>query len=401
MIKLINYNTNNKTLSNEMLMLFVNKFWEDNFTVINADPKSPKHLLLLVKIKFSSDQENEKGYRTLGHLVKVNFKDKDLFLEYLSERLGTFVDSYLSAPIEKIMFSYIEREGLISEDDSRILFKNISDKDLQKHTFNNKKLPISMNVFDYGELVSSNLIDNGVRYVVTDGIRTYKIDSFEEGKVNHVTILGIINFKWTDTALIEGFKREIGKSTLYFLDGEIVLQKQERPGKAMKRLVRDKVIDNNFIVFDIETIDIDNEKIPYLINGYNGKEHFTVKADINLDRKVMFKQFIDLLLNQLNKDTHYIYAHNLSGFDGYLLNIHLASHPNKLKYKPLYHQGKIISIEFTRLDKKKLIFKDSSLMLPLSLRKLALSLNLKILKSYFPYKFTDINYVGSFPAFEY
>lgn len=102
------------------------------------------------------------------------------------------------------------------------MFRSVLDPGLKVHTFSNKKLPISMNPFDFGEVISTSEIPNGVRYVVTDKIKVYSIDSIDNGKINKVQILGIANIKWTDTALNDGFKKKIGKSTIYFLDGEIV-----------------------------------------------------------------------------------------------------------------------------------------------------------------------------------
>jgi hypothetical protein len=36
--------------------------------------------MLLVKVQYS---EEELGYRTLGHLINVNFEDKEQFLDYI------------------------------------------------------------------------------------------------------------------------------------------------------------------------------------------------------------------------------------------------------------------------------------------------------------------------------
>jgi hypothetical protein len=41
--------------------------------------------MLMVKVEFN---ETELGYRTLGDLRRVNYSDKELFIEYLILRLG-------------------------------------------------------------------------------------------------------------------------------------------------------------------------------------------------------------------------------------------------------------------------------------------------------------------------
>ena len=46
------------------------------------------------------------------------------------------------------------------------------------------------------------------------------------------------DFKWTDTLIADpdcSFKREIGKTTIYFLDGQIILQKLELASKSFKK----------------------------------------------------------------------------------------------------------------------------------------------------------------------
>lgn len=75
------------------------------------------------------------------------------------------------------------------------------------------------------------------------------------------------------------------------------------------------------------------------------------------------------------------------------------------KVKPLLHNGKLISITL-RIDikgykNKTIIFKDSLLMLPLSLRQLCESFKIDLAKGYFPYLLNDLNYNGEFPKFEY
>jgi hypothetical protein len=48
--------------------------------------------MLLCKVQFNDENM---GYRTLGDLVKVNFEDKELFIDYLSRRLSIFNESYM------------------------------------------------------------------------------------------------------------------------------------------------------------------------------------------------------------------------------------------------------------------------------------------------------------------
>ena len=58
----------------------------------------------MVKVEFlpNSDDASVSGYRSLGNLRKVNYSDKDLFIEYLTTNLGLLTEGYTSYPISKI-----------------------------------------------------------------------------------------------------------------------------------------------------------------------------------------------------------------------------------------------------------------------------------------------------------
>ena len=93
-------------------------------------------------------------------------------------------------------------------------------------------LPITMNPANYGTIVTTEVKSEGfTRYIVTNGNKTYMIDQYEG--VNKVAMLGNVKLSWVDTKLVgddtDYFKREIKKSTIYFLGGEIILRKKEIP----------------------------------------------------------------------------------------------------------------------------------------------------------------------------
>ena len=123
-----------------------------------------------------------------------------------------------------------------------------------------------------------------------------------------------------------------------------------------------------------------------------------------MDQFRLFNEFINNLLTQFENgnNTLIVYAHNLSGFDGYLILKHLLPFG---KTKPLKHNGKLISIKLNLNIKghkiKTIIFKDSFLLLPLSLRQLCNSFKLEFSKAYFPFLLKDLTYKGEFPKFEF
>jgi len=162
-----------------------------------------------------------------------------------------------------------------------------------------------------------------------------------------------------------------------------------------------------FITFDIETIKVNNKLIPYLICAFNGTNYIT---SFNDNVYELFSNFIKQLLTFIKSDnkTMTVYAHNFSKFDGVLLLNHLLPFG---EVEPLLFNGKIISIkltiliegdsELTKYNGKTIIFKDSYLLLPVSLRKLALTYKTTENKGIFPFNLNNIFYSGSFPKFEY
>ena len=246
----------------------------------------------MLKVQYSDETM---GYRTLGHLRKVNYSDKETFINYIVSRLGVLNESYQVLPINLLSFTYIIKEGLATE--NRALLEDPNDKALTGHRFNNMQLPVSMNPSDYGTIVGTSSLDKYTRYIVDAISRMYYIDMSLDGNTNNVTIWGASDLKWTDYKISEAiFKRVIGKSTIYFMDGEIVLRKQILPAKEFRRLKTDKYLTNKFVTLDIETIMKDRVQIPYLISIYNGNTHlnaFTTSVD---NQNELFKQFILNLL---------------------------------------------------------------------------------------------------------
>lgn len=71
MIQLTKYKLNNLLLNEHLISQYVTQFWNEIFNSIHSET-SPKHLLILVKVHFN---DHQLGYRTLGHLVKANYRD--------------------------------------------------------------------------------------------------------------------------------------------------------------------------------------------------------------------------------------------------------------------------------------------------------------------------------------
>jgi hypothetical protein len=200
------------------------------------------------------------------------------------------------------------------------------------------------------------------------------------------------------------FKREIQKSTIYFLDGEVVLRKAILSAKPFKKTKLDSKLISSFITLDIETIKQGNQLTPYLICAYNGSNYVTSYITPDLDQKVLFNNFITQLLTFFYKKCSKltVYTHNLGGFDGIFLMQHLLPLG---KVKPLIFNGRIISIEVklnvVGYQNRTILFKDSYQLLPYSLRSLCQAFNINLTKGWFPYHLTDVFYKGVLPALNY
>ena len=131
MIKYQTYKLNKILLTNKVLELYINKFWNDVYTNIINKSKDDKYLMILCKIKYSDDKG---GYKTIGPLRNVNYKDKDLFIEYLTERLGLLIDSYEPLNVSDLIFTYIIKNGKVIESDRSFL-----------QVKNNEDLPFLLN----------------------------------------------------------------------------------------------------------------------------------------------------------------------------------------------------------------------------------------------------------------
>ena len=90
----------------------------------------------------------------VAEMRKVNFTDKDLFIEYLTSRLGLLNESYKDTPIAVITFDYIIKEGL-ADGDRALLKSDVYTP--SKFSYNNLNIPLSMNPSDFGTILTTEV----------------------------------------------------------------------------------------------------------------------------------------------------------------------------------------------------------------------------------------------------
>ena len=184
------------------------------------------------------------------------------------------------------------------------------------------------------------------------------------------------------------FKRTIQNQKFQFVDTQLISKEKLYKFPIIKKLSGKPFLINKFITMDLETINVNGKLIPYVIAHYVGTSSQTFYVTDYRDHKDMLIACIKSLM-QRKYNGYKVYLHNFSNFDGiFLFNI-LNELSNDIK--PIINDGNFINIIFKYNNGKyKLYFRDSFLMLPSSLRKLAKSFYVEE-KSIFPYRFVNID----------
>lgn len=150
--------------------------------------------------------------------------------------------------------------------------------------------------------------------------------------------------------------------------------------------------------YDIETFEEKNKFIPYCVFFYlDDKKKFYYNNSGN--ENIIFKSIQYIFYNMKNKHTIF-YIHNLN-FDGSLI-IEYLSNFNNIEIESIIKNNNLYSLTIIN-QYKKIEFKCSYKLIPLSLKKIAKEFNLNQ-KMIFPYKFAkkeNLTYIGNIPNKEY
>jgi hypothetical protein len=201
---------------------------------------------------------------------------------------------------------------------------------------------------------------------------------------------------------LNSFTRIIKNQQYIIKNSELIVKKLVRKTSFLKPIKQDIFLSDNYLVMDIETKDINNEKVPYCVSIYDGEYKKSFYLLDYQTYEIMLEEAIKSLMIR-KFDNYKIYLHNFSNFDGIFLLKILSNLSNNIR--PTIRDGRLINIRFTYNNEYNLYFRDSYLILPSSLRKLVSSFNVES-KGIFPYKFVNnehipLNYVGKFPRFTF
>src|SRR5580692_2052691 len=302
---------------------------------------------------------------------------------------------YKETQIDSLIFSYGFKSG-------QAPIKSNLINNLNFQIYKDNKLPISINIFDYGTLITSSRIENGTKYIFQNNkAEIIVIDKYDNNYNIEIFRNRVSLIKYTDNIISENnFVRTIKNNKFYFENNKEILFLKEIKTKFISKLTKSKNLTNNFITLDIETYIKDNILVPFCISIYDGRKtsSFFIKDYKNVEDMII-SALKSILIRKYNG--YKIYVHNLAKFDiiflfKYLIKLGLV--------KPIIHNNKIISINLNYGENYQVQFKDSYLLLLGSLLKLSNSFKVENRKLIFPYLFVNernLDYIGKVPLLKY
>ena len=376
------YILNNNILTEKDIKLAINGFMN---TIFNELPNN-QYLLIIFKIK-----TEDKLHRTISTVQRINKLDKYELLSVFNEYWILKSNNYVQFSITEIHFNYKFIDNSFKITSSKINRpENLTynPKLLKCGSFN---FPQTMDLFQWGDV---QFIKDNKEAIV------YKHHSSAQYHVKFDKHTMIVKYVLNNKPLITfrdelldinnlgTFKRTIKNQIFQFVDTQLISKEKLYKFPIIKKLSGKPFLINKFITMDLETINVNGKLIPYVIAHYDGTSSQTFYVTDYRDHKDMLIACIKSLM-QRKYNGYKVYLHNFSNFDGiFLFNI-LNELSNDIK--PIINDGNFINIIFKYNNGKyKLYFRDSFLMLPSSLRKLAKSFYVEE-KSIFPYRFVNID----------
>jgi DNA polymerase type B, organellar and viral len=404
----------NEILSNYIVEKALSLYWEK--VICKLDIKDYIHTQFKIGIG--------NQYRSISVVQTHNKTDfneiNESFKEFLNMKFENMMisDSEIE-DIDKIIFTYkvLSPDSNIEKGNIHLpnYEKAVNEIDIEKKkTFKvlGYNLPSTMDITTWGTIEYNK--DNLFIIKKYQSIATYytiKIldDYLEvEMKINNRIILKFKDYpdKKSESPLIN-FRRVVREYEYYLENGKVILFTKLKKTEFLSIKKKDKILSKNIITMDIETQAIDGFMWPYCISIYDGKNKpisFFI-TDYKDNIELMINESIKyLMIKDYNK--YKVYIHNFSYFDSIFLIKSLYKLGDKIK--PIIRDGRFIDFEFIYNKKYSLRFRDSMLLLPSALSKLAINFNLEN-KGIFPYNFLDnkynnkvnLDYIGKVPRFKF
>jgi len=377
---------------------------------------------LLIKIRFEDNT-----YITLGELISFTLFNSSFtyVLNYINGLLQDKIigeNNYKSnRPIDIIFVYHLEHSKTAELGNAFQLSKSIDKKVLEKVLISGHNVPISKNIRHYGTLIktSGNLFTISKPKSMDE---IYQITVHSDH--NHVLFLnkGALIFEFRDFFKSDTndftFTRIYRNKEFHYINGRLLWATHVRPSRFfLPKQTAQKLSQKKFFTLDIETLKVNNVLTPICIAIASKYKTWSYFISDYKSQEDMFLYAINSLIKPSNNNA-IIYIHNLARFDGVFL-LKWLSKLTDFTINPIIKDGLIYEIQliWTSPSGKKitLYFRDSYLLLPRSLRDLALAFGVS-LKGWFPFDFLnnlgvdgllyeglvpDISYYGNITELEY
>jgi hypothetical protein len=379
------------------------------------------YIFIMVKLK---TLENE--YKTLSYIQKFTNREYNEVFEAIMKFYYKKAEYYEWTNITHIIVQYkICSKGTVIEK-SKIVEPIETIKELEGKSilnfinYSGIKLANTMDYNLWGKVThqSENMIivkkhNSDSEFIINTNkkLDNNNIEYYSNDVVLRLDDLILVSFTDIlnkDSNSLDTFSRYIkvknSKDQEYiFKNGNLVFKKIPKTVKYLKPLLKDKKINNKIIVMDVETRDIGDRKRVYCISIFDGSKIKNLfLSDYNNEKDLLESSIKYLLREKYNK--HKVYFHNFSKFDSAFFIKTLSILSNKT-LKPITRNDKIIELKFYYGSNYYIVFRDSLLLLPAKLSKLAKSFGFED-KGVFPYDFVNnkhinLDYNGKFPRFHF
>jgi hypothetical protein len=371
-------------------------------------------ILLQFKI-CSSDKLVYRSISTIEKYTKSEFSEVyDIFKAFWEIQMDEYIE-LISEPKIIISYNIVPDENDNNKPDKISRKNNLiheRSKAMKKKSYNYNingyNLPNTMEFIHWGD-VKLNISKTKV-IVIKNSKVSYEVEiKDKELNVNYI-VNGKIIFSFNDLRVEENnmqtFTRIIkikNKDSVYkYINGEIVLKIKTKNLKKINKIKLEEDYKYEYITMDLETRTINGEMSVFCCSIFDGKDLYSFYLnDFNNDEELLIAA-IKTLFKRKYKGLN-VYLHNFSNFDSIFLLKILSN--ISLRIVPIINDNDLINLTVKFSDKYNIKFKDSYLLLPSSLRKLAINFNVEE-KGIYPYKFVNeinipLDYVGKVPSFEY
>ena len=395
------HNLENNILTKNDISLSLNSFWKD--VVSKLDNK--QNILIIFKIRDSAYQ-----YKSISNVSLNTKSNKDLlwlknaYIEYWELKN----EEYQNIEISSIIYYYKILSDKINNEVNTSKIKELKKvkliKKINKFNLLGYNLPSTMDITEWGNI---HFYRNYTKAIV------FKLNSKIEYHVSLYSTYQVIELKIDDKLLLtftdyikdvnnlSSFERKINNQRYIFEEGILTYKEILRKVPFLKKIKPSIYPSKNIITMDLEARIINNIMEPYCISIYDGKifSNFYL-GDYSNSIEMLNAAILSIMKRKYNG--YRVYLHNFSNFDAIFLIKILTNLSDEIK--PIIRDNKILDIKF-KFASYTIYFRDSYLLLPLSLAKLAISFNVEN-KTIFPYLVLNennisLNYEGKVPDFKY